>query len=166
MPLAAQQKRLSPHETISNRIDANRITIVYGRPYSKDPKSGEIARLGIAGALWQGSGARADESHMFIYAEADHARRGAPSRPAPTLCSCCPRPTDPAKLIVKPGRSVNGARSTTRNRFCSGRIEETGGGSPGEAVYDGRRERLRMAAAMLRLIWEETQYTVTFTVEK
>src|ERR1017187_7445981 len=45
MPLAAQQKRLSPHETISNRIDGNRITIVYGRPYSKDPKSGEIRKI-------------------------------------------------------------------------------------------------------------------------
>ena len=45
MPLSAQQKRLSPHETISKVIDGNRITIVYGRPYSKDPKSGEIRQI-------------------------------------------------------------------------------------------------------------------------
>src|SRR3954468_1738661 len=41
LPLMAQQARVSPHETISAVIDGNRVTIVYGRPYSKDPKSGE-----------------------------------------------------------------------------------------------------------------------------
>ena len=67
MPLAAQQKRLSPHETISNRIDGNRITIVYGRPYSKDPKSGEIRKIWGSlvpyGKVWR---AGADEATLFI----------------------------------------------------------------------------------------------------
>ena len=40
IPLAAQQKRLSPHETISKGVDGNRITIVYGRPYTKEPRNG------------------------------------------------------------------------------------------------------------------------------
>jgi hypothetical protein len=33
-PLMAQQKRISPHETISKVVDGNRVTIVYGRPYA------------------------------------------------------------------------------------------------------------------------------------
>ncbi|MBI2497916.1 MAG: DUF2911 domain-containing protein [Opitutae bacterium] len=37
--------RTSPHETISARIDGNRVTVVYGRPYSKDPKTGEIRKI-------------------------------------------------------------------------------------------------------------------------
>ena len=45
-PLKAQEKRLSPHETISTvlgkRPDTNRVTVVYGRPYSKSPKTGEV----------------------------------------------------------------------------------------------------------------------------
>ena len=33
----AQQKPVSPHETISATIDGNKITVVYGRPYTKRP---------------------------------------------------------------------------------------------------------------------------------
>lgn len=40
MPMAAQQARKSPHETISKVIGGDRVTIIYGRPYTKDPNTG------------------------------------------------------------------------------------------------------------------------------
>jgi hypothetical protein len=40
MPMGAQQSRKSPHETISKVLGDNRVTITYGRPYTKDPKTG------------------------------------------------------------------------------------------------------------------------------
>jgi hypothetical protein len=45
LPVMAQRKRISPHETISATIDGNKVTIVYGRPYSKNPKTGEIRKI-------------------------------------------------------------------------------------------------------------------------
>jgi len=51
IPLQAQQKRAastggtSPHETTSAVIDGNRVTITYGRPYTKDPKTGEARKI-------------------------------------------------------------------------------------------------------------------------
>ena len=42
---AAQQKRLSPHETISTVIDGDRVTIICGRPYTKDPKTGQVRKI-------------------------------------------------------------------------------------------------------------------------
>src|SRR5215813_1504778 len=42
---SAQRPRVSPHETASAVIDGNRVTVVYGRPYSKDPKSGEVRKI-------------------------------------------------------------------------------------------------------------------------
>jgi hypothetical protein len=45
LPLAAQQKRVSPHETVNGRIDGCMVTITYGRPYSKDPKTGEARKI-------------------------------------------------------------------------------------------------------------------------
>ncbi len=49
LPVMAQQKRISPHETISavigERRTGNRVTITYGRPYSKDSKSGEVRKI-------------------------------------------------------------------------------------------------------------------------
>jgi hypothetical protein len=49
LPMTAQQKRVSPHETISvvigDRSHANRITITYGRPYTKNPHTGEPRKI-------------------------------------------------------------------------------------------------------------------------
>src|SRR4030043_2017000 len=40
------QARISPHDTISRVIDrTNRVTIYYGRPFAKDPKTGETRTI-------------------------------------------------------------------------------------------------------------------------
>ena len=45
-PLFAEEKpRVSPHETMNATVGDAKITIVYGRPYSKDPKSGEKRKI-------------------------------------------------------------------------------------------------------------------------
>ena len=45
-PLFAEEKpRVSPHETVNASVGDAKITIVYGRPYSKDPKSGEKRKI-------------------------------------------------------------------------------------------------------------------------
>ena len=44
--LHAQEKaRVSPHETVTASVDGNDMKVVYGRPYSKDPKSGEKRKI-------------------------------------------------------------------------------------------------------------------------
>src|SRR5271170_7293354 len=66
-PLMAQQKRISPHETTSAVIDGNRVTIVYGRPYTKDHKTGEMRKIwgGLVpyGEVWRTG---ADEATLLI----------------------------------------------------------------------------------------------------
>jgi hypothetical protein len=48
-PLPAQQKRVSPHETISavigSRATGTRVTLTYGRPYTADPKTGAPRKI-------------------------------------------------------------------------------------------------------------------------
>ena len=67
LPALAQQKRLSPHETISAVIDGNRVTIVYGRPYTKSPRTGEMRKIwgGLVpyGKVWRTG---ADEATLLI----------------------------------------------------------------------------------------------------
>src|SRR5215475_425628 len=67
LPLMAQPKKLSPHETTSAVIDGNRVTLVYGRPYSKDPRSGEPRKIwgGLVpfGKVWRTG---ADEATLLI----------------------------------------------------------------------------------------------------
>jgi hypothetical protein len=48
-PARAQQTRKSPHETLStvfgDHSTGNRVTITYGRPYTRDPKTGEPRKI-------------------------------------------------------------------------------------------------------------------------
>jgi len=45
LPVSAQERRLSPHETFSARISGDRITITYGRPYTIKPGSTEVRKI-------------------------------------------------------------------------------------------------------------------------
>jgi Protein of unknown function (DUF2911) len=49
LPVVAQQTRISPHETLSvvfgDRHTGNRVTLTYGRPYTRDPKTGEPRKI-------------------------------------------------------------------------------------------------------------------------
>ena len=45
---------MSPHETFSARIDGDRVTITYGRPYTSQAwHERSPQNLGRAGALWR-----------------------------------------------------------------------------------------------------------------
>ena len=45
-PLHAQEhKRVSPHETVHANVDGDQISVVYGRPFTKDPKTGEKRKI-------------------------------------------------------------------------------------------------------------------------
>jgi hypothetical protein len=43
--LGQDKPRVSPHETINATVGDAKITIAYGRPYTKDPKSGEKRKI-------------------------------------------------------------------------------------------------------------------------
>ena len=46
LPTAAQERaRVSPHETVTQTYGDNHVKIVYGRPYSKNPKTGEVRKI-------------------------------------------------------------------------------------------------------------------------
>ena len=49
LPLAAQQARKSPHDTANVRLSTgygqNLVTLTYGRPYTKDPRTGEPRKI-------------------------------------------------------------------------------------------------------------------------
>src|SRR6516165_7606623 len=67
LPAMAQRKRVSPHETVSATVDGAKVSITYGRPYSKDPKSGEIRKIWGTlipeGKVWRTG---ADEATLLV----------------------------------------------------------------------------------------------------
>src|SRR4051812_39413973 len=69
--IAQERQRVSPHETINATVDGSDVTIVYGRPYSKDPKSGAARKiwgeLVPFGKIWR---AGADEATLMTAKQA------------------------------------------------------------------------------------------------
>ena len=65
--MAQQHKRISPHETVSKVVDGNRVMVVYGRPYTKDPQNGQDRKIWgdliPYGEVWRTG---ADEATLLI----------------------------------------------------------------------------------------------------
>jgi hypothetical protein len=165
LPVMAQQKRLSPHETISAVIDGNRVTITYGRPYTKNSRTGEVRKIwgGLVpyGKPWRMG---ADEATLLV-------------TQAPIEMGGKTIPAGAYTLYMVPAE--NGASQLA----ISTRIG--GWGIPVDQSHDLARVDLKQEAldkpvdqftmavaknsaggGMLKLMWEDTQFSVPFTVQK
>jgi len=166
LPVLAQQKRVSPHETISSVIDGDRVTIVYGRPYLKDPKSGEPRKIwgGLVpnGEVWR---LGADESTLLLTQKTILFGETAVPAGAYSLF-LLPQADGSAKLIVSKQIGDWGAYQYSEKQDV--------------ARIDLKKEALEKAAdqltiaiskntpagGILKISWENTQFSVPFTVQK
>ena len=165
LPLMAQQKRVSPHETISSVIDGNRVTVVYGRPYTKDPKSGEARKIwgGLVpyGKVWRTG---SDEATTLITQKP--IVMGGTTIPAGayTLFTL-PSEDGSAKLIIN--RQVGQWGTQYDEKQDLARVDLK------KEALDPSADQFTMAVAknpagggMIKLMWENTQFWVAFTVQK
>lgn len=166
LPVMAQQKRVSPHETISAVIDGDRVTIVYGRPYSKDPKSGETRKiwgeLVPNGAVWR---LGADESTLLITQKTMTFGDTAVPAGAYSLF-LLPQADGSAKLIISKQLGDWGAYQYKEKEDFS-RIDLK------KEAMDKTADQLTIAIAKgssgggtLKIMWENTEFSAAFTVEK
>jgi len=165
LPVMAQQRRLSPHETISAVINGNRLTVVYGRPYTKNPRSGEVRKIwgGLVpyGEPWRMG---ADEATLLITQQ-------------PIEMGGKMIPAGAYTLYMLP------VENGTSQLAISTRIG--GWGIPVDQSHDLARVDLKKEAldkpvdqftmavqrnasggGVLKLMWENTEFSVPFTVQK
>lgn len=164
--IAPARTRVSPHETISSRIDGSRVTIIYGRPYSKDPKSGTARKIwgGLVpfDKVWR---LGADEATLLVTQEP--LDLGGTAIPAGAYSLyLLPAADGSAKLLVNKQIGQWGADVyNEKNEFA--RIDlkkdalETGLDQFAMSV-----EKNGDKGGIIKLGWENTQYSVTFTVKK
>lgn len=165
MPLAAQQKRVSPHETIGSVIDGNRVTIVYGRPYSKDPKSGEIRK--IWGALvpfdkvWRTG---SDEATLLILQKPIQLGETTVPAGSYTLFTW-PNADGTARLIINKQVGQWGTQYDSKQDLVRVDLKKE--------LLETQVDQFTMAVAknpagggMIKMMWEKTQYAAEFTVPK
>jgi hypothetical protein len=168
LPLLAQQKRTSPHETVGTVIDGSRVTITYGRPFSKSPKSGEVRKIwgGLVpfGKVWRTG---ADEATLLVTQKPLVFGETTVPAGAYTLWTL-PAEDGSAKLIIN---------------------KQLGQWGAGPGIYDEKNDVARIdlkkdaaektveqftmsvgkgadAGGVIKLAWEDLQYSAAFTVQK
>ena len=165
LPLMAQQKRVSPHETVSAVIDGNRITVVYGRPYTKDPKSGEARKIwgGLVphGKVWRTG---ADEATTLTTQKPIVFGDTTIPAGAYTLYTL-PQEDGSAKLIVNKQLGQWGTQYDEKQDLARIDLKKD--------ALEKPLDQLAIAVAknpsgggVLKIMWEDTQYSASFTVQK
>lgn len=168
LPMMAQQKRISPHETVGAVIDGNRVTIIYGRPYTKDPKTGENRKIwgGLVpyGAVWRTG---ADEATLLITQKPITIGDATVPAGVYTLFTL-PNEDGTAKLIINKqvGQWGVGPNSYDEKNDLA-RVDLKKG------PLDNPLDQFTVAVAknpagggLLKMSWENTQFSVPFTVQK
>jgi len=168
LPLMAQGKRVSPHETTGAVIDGNRVTVVYGRPYTKDPHSGAIRKIwgGLVpyGEVWRTG---ADEATLLITQKP--IKIGGTTVPAGAYSLfTLPNEDGTAKLIINKqiGQWGVGPGSYDEAQDLA-RVDLK------KDALDTPVDQFTMAVGknpsgggVLKLVWETTQYSVAFTLDQ
>jgi hypothetical protein len=165
LPSMAQQKRVSPHETVSTVIDGNRVTIVYGRPYTKDPHSGEARKiwgnLVPYGKVWR---LGADEATSLTTQKPIVFGETTIPAGAYTLY-LLPSESGPAKLIVNKQVGQWGTQYDEKQDLV--RIDLK------KEALDKSADQLTIAISkdaagggILKIMWENTEFSGAFTVQK
>ena len=165
LPMMAQQKRLSPHETISLVVDGDRVTLVYGRPHTKNPKTGEDRKiwgeLVPYGKVWRTG---ADEATLLVTQKPLVIGGTTVPAGAYTLFTL-PQEDGTAKLIISKDLGEWGLQYKEADDFA--RVDLT------KAALDAPVEQFTMALAkgtdgggVIKMSWENIEYSVGFTVQK
>lgn len=165
LPVKAQQKRISPHETISAVIGGDRVTITYGRPYTTKPGTTEARKIwgGLVpyGEPWRMG---ADEATLLVTQQP--IEMGGKTIPAGAYTLyMMPEENGASQLAISTRIGGWGIPVDTSHDLTRVDLEK-------EAL-DKPVDQFTMAIArgpsgggVLKMMWENTQFSVPFTVQK
>lgn len=164
-PAQAQQKRTSPHETVSTVIDGSRVTITYGRPYTKSPKNGEMRKIwgGLVpyGKAWRMG---ADEATLLVTQQPLAIGDATIPAGAYTLYFV-PNEDGSAKLAFSSALGAWGVPVNEKNDVA--RVAATKQSADTDVdQFTVAIEKGSGGGGVIKLMWEKTAYAVPFTVKK
>ena len=165
LPAMAQQRRLSPHETISAVIGGNRVTITYGRPYTIKRGTTKVRKIwgGLVpyGEPWRMG---ADEATTLITQRP--LEMGGKTIPAGAYTLyMVPEENGASQLAISTRIGGWGIPVDTAHDLA--RVDLT------REALDKPVNQFTMAVSrnpsggdVLKLMWEKTEFSVPFAVQK
>ena len=170
-PRVASSGGVSPHETISTMIGvdrktANRVTITYGRPFSRDPKTGETRKIWGGLVKWEKADRLgSDEATLLLTQQPIQFGETVVPAGAYTLY-IVPSETGVSKLAISTNLGKWGVPVDETHDLARVDLKK-------EALESGI-DQLTLAivndkttgAGLLKIMWENTQFSAPFTVKK
>jgi hypothetical protein len=165
LPVMAQERHVSPHETISAVIDGNRVTITYGRPYAIKPGTTEVRKIwgGLVpyGKPWRMG---ADEATLLVTQKP--IELGGKTIPAGSYTLyMVPSETGTSQLAISTHLGGWGIPVDTMHDLAQVDLTKTALDKPADQFTMGI-EKNPAGGGVLKLMWESTQFSVPFTVSK
>jgi hypothetical protein len=171
LPVAAQQTRAnssggaSPHETTGAVIDGNRVTITYGRPYTKNPRGGEVRKIWGSLVPWDRPWRMGSDEATTLITQKP-LQIGGTNLPAGVYTLyMIPSETKPSQLVFSSALGGWGIPVDTAHDVL--KVDLT------KATLDTPVDQFTMAVSrntggggLIKLSWENTAYSVSFTLAK
>jgi hypothetical protein len=165
LPAMAQRGRVSPHETVSAVIDGNRITITYGRPYTKDSRSGAARKIwgGLVpyGQPWRMG---ADEATILLTQKAIEISGKTIPAGAYTLYMN-PSETGTSQLVFSSALGGWGIPVDTKHDVAQVDLTKETLDTPLDQFVMAI-SRNSSGGGVIKMSWENTAYSVAFTNAK
>ena len=165
IPAFAQAPRVSPPDIAGTVVDGNRVTIYYSRPYSKDPQKGDIRKIwgGLVpyGKIWRTG---ANEATLLVTQKAIELDGKTIPGGAYTLF-VLPEEDGKAQLIINKqigqwGLQYDEKQDVARVALTKETLKEP------LNQFAMAVQRVQGGGGVIKLMWENTQYSVNFTVVK
>ena len=161
-PLVAAQERqrVSPRETVKANLEGADITVAYGRPYSKDPKSGEKRKIwgGLVpfGKVWR---LGADEATVLTTSQRlDFNGTGVPAGSYSLFL--LPKEDGSAKLIVNKQTGQWGTRYDESQDLVRIDMKKEAPKNAADQFTIAIDEN--DGGGVLKIMWEDAQYSAAF----
>lgn len=158
--------RLSPHQTTSTVIDGCRVTVTYGRPYTRSPKTGELRKIWGGLVAW-GKADRlgADEATLLITQRP--LQFGATLIPAGayTLYQV-PSENGPSKLAFSTALGKWGVPVDESHDLARIDLEKSTLSDPVDQLTIAVEKDKTTGGGALTIAWEKTKFSAPFTVAK
>jgi len=164
-PATAQRNRVSPHETVSGVIDGNRVTLTYGRPYTTRPGTTEARKIwgGLVpyGEPWRMG---ADEATTLITQKAIEMGGKIIPAGAYTLYML-PEENGASQLAISTRLGGWGIPVDTSHDLARVDLKKEALDKPVDQ-FTMAVTRSPGGGGVLKMMWENTEFSVPFTVEK
>lgn len=166
-PPAAPRARVSPHETISavigDRKTGNRVTVTYGRPYTKDPKTGAPRQIWGGLVPWGKADRLGADEATLLLTQQNLVIGDTVIPPGAYTLYLVPSETGATKLafskaLGKWGVPVDETKDVARVDLVRAEVDRNV-----DQLTLALENDAATGGGTLKIVWEKTQFSLPFT---